>query len=162
ANGSAIITVTVDDGAALNNTVTRTFTVTVTAVKDPPPLHPIAHLTISQEARPQTLSLTGIPPPSLHHNHTPPLPPPSPHTALIPSPTITYTPPNSTRPPYTTPFRTANGSATITVTVNDGQTLNNTLTRTFTVTVTAVNDPPTLNAIANVAINENAGPQTVS
>ena len=45
-----------------------------------------------------------------------------------------------------TPVADANGAATITVTVNDGQGSNNTTSRSFTVTVNAVNDPPTLNA----------------
>src|SRR5262249_41048570 len=57
-------------------------------------------------------------------------------------------------------------TATITVTVTDnGTTANggvNSISRVFTVTVTPVNQAPTLNALANVAINENAGTQTVN
>ena len=47
------------------------------------------------------------------------------------------------------------------MTVNDGQSANNTVSRTFTVTVNAVNDAPTLDALSNVTINENAAAQTV-
>ena len=50
----------------------------------------------------------------------------------------------------------------ITVTVNDGQSANNTVTRSFVVTVNPVNDPPTLNSLANLSINENAAQQTVN
>ena len=53
------------------------------------------------------------------------------------------------------------GTATITVTVNDGQRANNTIARTFTVTVNAVNDPPTLDAIANRDDQRGRRPQTV-
>jgi hypothetical protein len=54
------------------------------------------------------------------------------------------------------------GTATVTVTANNGGTSNNIVTRTFTVTVNAVNQSPTLNAISNLTITENAGLQTVS
>jgi hypothetical protein len=60
------------------------------------------------------------------------------------------------------PTPNANGQATITVTVNDGAAANNLNTVTFTVTVSPVDDPPTLDPIANVSINEGAPPQTVN
>ena len=46
--------------------------------------------------------------------------------------------------------------------MNDGAATNNTITRTFTVTVRSVNQVPTLDPIANVTINQNSGVQTVS
>src|SRR6185369_10485033 len=54
----------------------------------------------------------------------------------------------------------SNGTATISVTVNDGGASNNLVTRNFTVTVNAVNDPPTIGAISNQAVLEDtpAGP----
>ena len=74
---------------------------------------------------------------------------------LIPNPTVTYTSPNATGSLTYTPVANASGTATITVTVTDnGGTANggvNTFSRTFTVTVTAVNDAPTLDAIADPA-----------
>ena len=81
---------------------------------------------------------------------------------LIPTPTVNYTSANTTGKLTFAPVTNANGTATITVTVNDGGTSNNIVTQTFTVTVNAVNQPPTLNAITNLTINENAGPQTVN
>src|SRR5207247_1198704 len=62
------------------------------------------------------------------------------------------------------------GAATITVTVRDagldaiaGNADDGTFSRTFNVSVNAVNDAPTLDAIANpAAINEDAAQQTVN
>jgi hypothetical protein len=86
---------------------------------------------------------------------------------LIPTPGVTYTSPNSTGSISYTPVANQSGSAVITVTVMDnGGTAGggvNSFARTFTVNVTAVNDPPTLNAIANPAsIPVGAGLQTVN
>ena len=65
------------------------------------------------------------------------------------------------------PIANASGTATITVSVMDNGSLigggSSTVVQTFNVTVTPVNQPPTLNAIANPApVNENSGPQTVT
>src|SRR5207237_10184568 len=54
------------------------------------------------------------------------------------------------------------GVAIITVTVNDGGSSNNVTVRTFTVTVNAVNDPPTLDPIGDLSILEDSGLQTVA
>src|SRR5205823_1618651 len=56
----------------------------------------------------------------------------------------------------------ASGPVTITVTVNDGQGMNNLITRTFTVTVSPINDAPTLNAPNAVSLNEDGPTQTVT
>ncbi len=81
---------------------------------------------------------------------------------LIPTPTITYTSPNATGTLRFTPVALGFGSATITVTINDGGASNNIATQTFTVTVNAVNQPPTLNGLSNLAINQGVGQQTVN
>jgi hypothetical protein len=81
---------------------------------------------------------------------------------LIPNPTVNYTSANSTGSLTFTPVANGSGAATITVTVNDGGASNNIVTRTFTVTVNAVNQTPTLNAISNLTINKNASLQTVN
>jgi hypothetical protein len=56
---------------------------------------------------------------------------------LIPNPSVNYTSANTTGSLTFTPRHNANGTAVITVTVNDGQAQNNTMIRTFTVTVVA-------------------------
>ena len=56
-----------------------------------------------------------------------------------------------------------NGITIITVVVNDGQSTNNTIVRTFEVAVNAVNDPPSMNPITDPpAILENAGEQILN
>jgi PKD-like domain/Concanavalin A-like lectin/glucanases superfamily/FG-GAP-like repeat/IPT/TIG domain/Secretion system C-terminal sorting domain len=65
------------------------------------------------------------------------------NTALVSTVNVVYTSPNSTGTLTYTPVTNATGTATITVTVNDGASNNNTITRTFVVTVNA---PPTTSA----------------
>src|SRR5205814_399546 len=80
-----------------------------------------------------------------------------------PDPTVSYTSPNSTGQLTYAPVTNASGAATITVTVNDGDVANNTVQRSFTGTVTAVNIQPSLNPISDpAAILEDAGTQTVA
>ena len=58
--GSAVITVTVNDGGASNNVISRTFTVTVNSVNQAPTLNTLADLTINESASQQTVNLSGI------------------------------------------------------------------------------------------------------
>ncbi len=162
AYGSAIITVTVNDGGASNNIVSRTFTVTVNPVNQAPTLNTLANLTINEGAGLQTVNLTGISSGAANETNTLVVTASSSNTGLIPNPTVTYTSPNATGSIAFTPVALAAGSATITVTVNDGGTSNNVISRTFTVTVNPVNQAPTLNTLANLTINEGAGLQTVN
>ena len=71
------------------------------------------------------------------------------NTGLIPNPTVTYTSPDATGSLSYTPVANQDGTAIITVTVNDNGGGTESVQQTFTVNVTAVNDPPTLAAIAN-------------
>jgi oxalate decarboxylase/phosphoglucose isomerase-like protein (cupin superfamily) len=162
ASGSATITVTVNDGGATNSTVTRTFTVTVNAVNDVPTLNALNNLTINEDAGLQTVNLAGVTSGAGNEAQTLIVAASSGNTGLIPNPTVTYTSANTTGTLTFTPVANASGSATITVTVSDGGGSNNIVTRTFTVSVNAVNDVPTLNAPGNLTINENAGIQTVN
>ncbi|WP_406700929.1 Ig-like domain-containing protein [Singulisphaera sp. Ch08] len=171
ASGTATITVTVtDDGGTANggiNTITRTFTVTVNAVNEAPKLDPISDpAAILEDAGTQTINLTGISA-GASELQALTITATSSNPSLIPNPTVTYTSPNATGSLSYTPAANASGTATITVTVTDnGGTANgglNTVTRTFTVTVTAVNDAPTLDPIADpAAILEDAGAQTIN
>jgi hypothetical protein len=162
ASGSAVITVTVNDGQATNNTISRTFTVTVVPVNDVPTLNALSNLTLVEDAGLQTVSLAGISSGAANENQTLTVTASSSNTGLIPNPTVTYTSPNATGTLSFTPVANASGSATITVSVNDGGTSNNIVSKTFTVTVNALNDVPTLGNIPDLAINEDAAQQTVS
>jgi hypothetical protein len=156
-SGSATITVTVSDGTA---TVSDTFNLTVNAVNDAPTLNSITNpAAISEDSGQQSVSLSGIAAGG-GESQTLTITATSDNTALIPTPSVTYTSPNATGSVLYTPVANLSGTAMITVIVNDGQAANNTFSRTFIVTVNAVNDAPTLDAITNpAAINEDAGRQ---
>ena len=159
--GASIITVTVNDGGASNNIVTRTFNVTVNPVNQTPTLNALTSVSINENAGVQTVSLSGISSGATNESQTLTVTATSSNTGLIPNPTVSYTSPNSTGSLTFAPAAFGFGSSTITVTVNDGGTSNNIVSRTFTVTVNAVNQPPTLNPLADVTLNENAALQTV-
>ena len=161
ANGTATLTVTVNNGGASNNIVTQTFTVRVNPVNQPPTLNAIGNLALSENAGLQTVNLSGITSGATNENQTLTVTATSSNTGLIPNPTVHYTSANTTGSLTFTPVTYASGTATVTVKVNDGGTSNNIVTRTFTVTVVPVNQAPTLNAIGNLNLNENAGLQTV-
>lgn len=128
----------------------------------PPTLNTIANLTINENASEQIVSLAGITAGAANESQTLTVTASSSNTGLIPTPTVTYTSPNTTGSLRFTPVAYANGTATITVTVNDGGASNNITSRSFTVKVNSVNQAPTLDALANLTINENASQQTVS
>jgi hypothetical protein len=162
AYGSSTITVTVNDGQPINNTVSQSFAVTVSFVNQPPTLNPLSNLTLNQNAGTQTVNLSGITPGAPNENQALTVTAVSSNPTLIPNPAVAYTSPNATAALTFTPTAGAYGTAVITVTVNDGQTVNNTFSQSFTVTVLPPNQPPTLDPINNIVINENASAQTVN
>ena len=160
--GTSTISVQVNDGGASNNIVTRTFTVTVNPVNQSPTLNTLANMTISEGAGQQTVNLSGISSGAANETQTLTVTASSSNPGLIPNPTVNYTSPSATGSLTFTPVASAFGSSTITVQVNDGGASNNIVTRTFSVTVSPVNQQPTLNTLADVTINEGAGQQTVN
>jgi uncharacterized repeat protein (TIGR01451 family) len=169
--GSALISVTVsDDGGTSNggiDSVTRTFTVTVTNVNDPPTLNAPTNFTIIEDAGFQTVNLNGISAgPTNENTQTITITATSGNTSLIPNPTVNYTSPNPTGALTFTPATGLSGTALITVVVKDNGGTNNSgrdsLTNTFTVTVQSANDPPTLNSLTDRTILEDAATQTVN
>jgi hypothetical protein len=126
-----------------------------------PTLNALGNLTINQNAGQQTVNLTGISSGSPSEVQSLSVTAISDNTALIPAPTVTYTSPGATGTLKFTPAASNSGMATITVTVNDGQAQNNTISRSFVVTVNSLNKAPTLNAIGNVVVNQNPGTQSV-
>ena len=169
ASGSALISVVVQDNGGTNNggvdAVTRTFTVTVNAVNDAPTLAVLSNITTNEDAGVQTVALSGIAA-GAGESQTLTVTATSGNPALIPNPSVTYTSPNATGTLTFTPVANASGSALISVVVQDNGGTNNggvdAVTRTFTVTVNAVNDAPTLAVLSNITTNEDAGLQTVA
>ncbi|MCF7765025.1 MAG: hypothetical protein K9N62_15260 [Verrucomicrobia bacterium] len=178
-SGTAVVTVKVMDAgldgdlnsSGDNLSVSRTFTVTVNPVNDPPTLAAINNpVAIDEDAGQQTIALTGIGSGS-GETQAISISASSNNPGLIPTPSVNYTSPNTTGSVSYTPVANQSGTAVITVTVVDagldgdlnsgGDNLS--ITRTFTVTVNPVNDPPTLAAINDpVAINEDSGLQTIA
>ena len=175
--GIATITVTVEDGGLDNDlgtpgdnaTVDRTFTVFVAPVNDEPTLDALSEININEDDPEQTVSLTGI---TAGGGETQVLSitAVSDNTGLIPDPILDFDGQSSTGSLKFTPVADQFGTATITVTVEDGGLDNDlgtpddngSILRTVVVKAEAVNDEPTLDALSDVNINEDAGEQTVN
>lgn len=117
---------------------TTTFTDTDNT---PPSFDPIADQSVGENSSEQSIPITNVSPGD-ESDQTVTLTATSSDPSIIPNPTVSGS--GATRTLTYTPVINASGSATITVTANDGQVQNNTFSRTFTITVTAVNDPPTI------------------
>jgi hypothetical protein len=107
--------------------MTNNIPPTLTAISNP--------ASVCESSGLQTVNMTGIGTGSGTEVQTLTITATSSNTGLIPHPTVTYTSPSATGTLSYTPVAAASGTAIITVTVNDGATNNNTLVRTFTVTV---------------------------
>jgi len=129
---------------------------------EPPTLNALGNVTINENAVAKTMALSGITSGVPNQNQPLTVTASSSNPALIPNPSVNYTSPNQTGTLTFAPVTYASGTAVITVTVNDGAATNNIITKTFTVIVNHVNQPPTLDPISNVSINENAASQTVA
>lgn len=152
--GSATITVTVSDGSASAN---AQFTVTVNAANDPPTISDVADVAINEDTPTTALAITvgdaETAAAALVMSAS------SSDTNLVPSTAFAFGGSNADRTLVITPATNQFGSATITVSVSDGT---NQANDTFVLTVNATNDPPTLNAIGDRTIGQDAPLQTVA
>ena len=173
--GTATITLTVMNSGGTagggQDTTSETFLVTVNPINLAPTINPIVAPAPVLENTPGilALNLSGITAGPGQSNVLT-LTAASSNPGLIPNPTVSYTSPNTVATLNYTVVPNQSGTAVISVTVtNNGPTpganpLNvNTVTQTFTITVTPVNQAPTLNPIPNVQppLLVNAGPTTV-
>ncbi len=163
ASGTAVITVNVTDA---NGTTTRTFNLQVASIaaNDPPSLDAIADVSRPENTSSIPISLSGISAgPNESQNLT--ITVTSDQPAKIPSLVgpISYTQGSPTASFDLAPVADAFGDVNITVTVTDDSSIATDMTpksfsRTFKVTVTPVNDAPTLNAgSASIAENSDNG-----
>jgi hypothetical protein len=158
--GTTLITLTVTDSD--NGSTNDTFLLTVIPVNDPPTLAFIAPLIINEDCGTTNVTLTGISTGASNEAQTNRITATSNRPGLIPDPTVIYTSPDATGTLLFAPVADSNGVATIMVTVNDGGASNNTVVRTFTVTVNAVNDAPTISGLTNaVTINEDSATEAI-
>ncbi|MBK9654221.1 MAG: Ig-like domain-containing protein [Rhodanobacteraceae bacterium] len=171
ANGVATITLRArDDGGTANGGVDasapQTFTITVNAINDAPSFTVGPNQTVNEDAAAQTVNpwatalndgdpeLTQALSFVITANSNAALFSTAP--AVSPTGVLTYT-----------PAANANGSATITLRIQDDGSstppnVNTSATQTFTITVNPVNDAPTLTAVSPPTVLEDAGPQTVA
>ena len=146
--GSATITLTVSDGAL---TASRAFTLTVTSADDAPTLAAIAAQTTADDT-PVVVNLTvgdvDTPVSALTVQAT------SSDATLVPAGGFEMGGSGSARTVAITPAADQSGAATITVTVSDGS---STASRSFTLSVTAVNDPPSFAAGVPMSVSTLVG-----
>jgi len=120
------------DPVAANNSASS---ITASVANQPPTLGSLANLTLAENAGLQTVSLSGISSGSAGEVQTLAVTAVSSNPSLLPNPAVSYSSPNATGSLSYTPVAATSGSATITVTVNDGGTTNSVATRSFLVTV---------------------------
>jgi hypothetical protein len=137
--------VTVKDDQYGNNTTTRTFNVTVNPVNDPPTLNAISSVTVDPSVGPKTVSLSGISSGAANENQTITVTAQSSNPTLVLTPTVSYVSPNSTGSLTLTAAAGQVGSATVTVTVSDGQAA---ISRSFAVSVVSLPKISNLTAAA--------------
>ena len=162
--GTSTITVTVSDGSLSNNTTTQSFTIAVVIPpggNQPPTLNSITNISIVQGTASLPVGLSGITSGSSLEKQTLTVSATSSNPSLIPAPTVSYRSPASTATLTLIPKPAELGTATITVTVNDGGKSNNIVSQSFTVTVVS-NQPPTLNPVANMGVPKNAASQIIT
>jgi hypothetical protein len=146
-SGSATITVTVDDGNG--GSVFDTFIVTVNPVNDAPTISDIANLSTNEDTATAALGFTvgdiETPAASLTVSAS------SSDQLVVADSGIVLGGSGANRTVTVSPAANQSGTATITVTVDDGTA---TGADTFVLTVNAVNDPPTISNIADLSTNE--------
>ncbi len=121
------------------------YSAPVAGTNQAPTLNAILNLTVNANSGPQTVNLSGISSGSASENQTLTVTATSGNTSLLPNPTVNYTSPNATGSLTLNPVASATGQSTVNVTVDDGQSVNRSITRSFTFTV---NNPPTISPIA--------------
>mgnify|MGYP002381229717 CR=1 FL=1 len=155
ANGSAQITVTVNDQQITNNLLSRSFTISVNPVNDSPTLAAIADVSMMENSGPQVVNLTGITSGAANENQTLTVRAVSSDPAIVPNPTVQYVSPASTGSLVLAPVTDMSGTVTISVTVEDGQVANSSVTRTFALNVMPVNRAPVVNVGTNTSTQPN-------
>jgi hypothetical protein len=121
----------------------------------PPTLDPINDVILSENALPQTITLTGITSGATNESQILTVTAISDNPALIPLPVVQYISPASTGTLILAPLPNASGTATVTVVVNDGQLENSLTMRSFVVTVQAANQAPLISGIISQIVLRN-------
>ncbi len=163
ASGLVTITVTATDngpaGSPHQNSYSSTFQINVADVNNAPTLDQISNMTLNEDATLQTVNLTGITA-GAGENQTLSVEVTTDKPALFETLAVTYTSPQNTGTLQFKPSANSYGVATLNVKVTDNGSNAapsiNSVTRTFTVNVQAVNDMPvfTTSPVTVAAVNE--------
>ena len=154
-NGSVLITLVVHDadGGASSNS----FTLNITPVNDLPVIGAIAsQLTDEDVVKVINFTISDIETPvaSLIVSAS------SSDTGLVPNGNLVLGGSGADRTLSITPAANQSGSSTITLTVSDAD--GGSVSASFLLVVNPVNDPPTLDPIANLVIDEDSGARTIN
>lgn len=144
--GTSTITLTVSDGTL---TKTASFVLTVTAVNAAPTITNVADQAINEDTATAALGFTIGDAETAATALT--VTASSSDTALVPNANIALAGTGAARTVTVTPAANQSGSTTITLTVSDGF---KTASDTFLLTVTTVNDAPTISDVTAQTINE--------
>ncbi|MGE3309235.1 MAG: tandem-95 repeat protein [Limisphaerales bacterium] len=148
-SGTTTVTVTVSDGTT---TASDTFTVTVRAANRPPTISDIADQAINEDTSTGPLAFTVGDAETAVANLT--VQASSSNTTLVPNANVVLGGSGASRTVTVTPAANQSGTTVVTVTVSDGTA---TASDTFTVTVRAVNDPPTISEIPDQNVQGGTG-----
>lgn len=143
-------------GLESDSTPELVYVVPPETTNTPPTLEPIANMSISEDSAAITVPLRGISAGTANESQTLAIAANSSNPNVLPHPVVTYVSPNVTGSLTLQPRPDFFGVAVITVTVDDGQLTNNLTSRSFTVTVQNINDPPLISTIAPQAVTEDA------
>ena len=166
-HGTALIKLSVID--SLNFSNFTEITVVVNPVNDEPTIDQINNQFIKENSKTQKITLTGIsdgdPMTNSVDKQAIEITAISSNPKLIPNPRITYTSESNEGLLEYSPVMNANGESLITVTVHDtGGTENSGINQTsisFNISVTPINEKPTIDEIDDQSIIENSGSQTI-
>ncbi|MAF12500.1 hypothetical protein CMK11_18800, partial [Candidatus Poribacteria bacterium] len=162
ASGEATIEVTATDNGPVGsndvNTSSQTFTITVTAVNDPPVFDPVTSFAVNEDSGSGSVTYVGVGPgggdDEIGQTVTM-------TAASLDQGIVEITGFDDAGFSYAT-LTDVNGPALITVTASDGQAENSTTTESLTITVNALNDAPTFTGPADVFLDEDPGQQTIT
>ena len=146
--------------AGNSHDISDNFPITVDPVNDAPHLGDIADQILYEDFTPFDLALSGIDTGAANEADTLEVSATSGDTDLLPNPSVVYDSDNGTWSLHFTSAQNQNTPAdpiTVTVTVDDGQSENNSITRTFTVEIVPVNDEPSFTPGDDVPVSENSG-----
>jgi VCBS repeat-containing protein len=151
--GTSTITITVSDGT---DDASTDFTLTVNAVNDPPTISAISNQSTPEDTPTGAIAFTVGDPDNAAATLT--VTGSSSNTTLVPNANIVFGGSGANRTVTLTPATGQTGNSTITLTVSDGTA---TASIDFVLTVSDVNDAPTISGISDQTTTENTATGTI-